>query len=70
MYYKYSTGAQGVRVDNEGFTNRYLIHNEYMIYFLSVGTYMGFEQCIVIPEYTDNENLLKRLYEYADIADK
>ena len=40
------------------------------VYMLGFSTYKGFEQCIVIPEYTDNDNLLKRLYEYADIADK
>ena len=40
------------------------------VYMLGFSTYKGFEQCIVFPEYTDNENLLKRLYEYAEIAEK
>lgn len=40
------------------------------VYMLGFSTYKGFEQCIAFPEYTDNEHLLKRLYEYAEIAEK
>lgn len=40
------------------------------VYMLGFSTYKGFEQCIAFPEYTDNEHFLKRLYEYAEIAEK
>lgn len=37
------------------------------VYMLGFSTYQGFDQCVNFPDFTENENLLKRLYAYAKI---
>lgn len=40
------------------------------VYMLGFSTYQGFDQCVNFPDFTENENLLKRLYAYAKMISK
>lgn len=40
------------------------------VYMLGFSTYQGFDQCVNFPDFTENENLLKRLYAYAKMISR
>lgn len=40
------------------------------VYMLGFSTYQGFDQCVNFPAFTENENLLKRLYAYAKMISR
>lgn len=40
------------------------------VYMLGFSTYQGFDQCVNFPDFTENENLLKKLYTYAKMISR